>query len=323
MDSFSKIPLSAQQAQDILAGHFGTGCRLRSFEELREGFFNAAALLELEDGSRLVMKAAPPDEVRVLRYEKNLMKAEVEAMRLVRQRTGVPVPEILVYDTSRQFVKSDFFLMDWLPGLPLHKARKQFPAEVQLEIDQKMGRMTRELSGITNEAFGYWVQPEPVGTSWRDCFAHMLNGVLQDGLDLQVDLNQPYEAIFRQLERHFGVLDAVQTPRLVHWDLWDGNVFVNPETGQITGLIDFERVLWADPLMEAIFAGFHPDGGFIAGYGENFHQDASQATRRRLYNVYLFLIMVIECYFRKYPTQDQENWARGRLREELEQLNRL
>ena len=118
MDSFSKIPLSAEQAQKILTHHFGSGTRLRSFEELKEGFFNAAALLELDDGFRCVMKAAPPDDVRVMRYEKNLMKAEVEAMRLVRQRTRVPVPEIYIYDTTRRFVKSDFFLMGSLTRHP-------------------------------------------------------------------------------------------------------------------------------------------------------------------------------------------------------------
>ena len=48
-------------------------------------------------------------------------------------------------------------------------------------------------------------------------------------------------------------LDEVQSPRLVHWDLWDGNVFVDPATAQITGISDFERSLWGDPLMEVNF----------------------------------------------------------------------
>ena len=33
------------------------------------------------------------------------------------------------------------------------------PVETQRAIERSMGRMTREMSEITNDAFGYWVQP--------------------------------------------------------------------------------------------------------------------------------------------------------------------
>ena len=170
---------------------------------------------------------------------------------------------------------------------------------------------------------GIGSSPETPQTSWCDCFVRMLGRVLQDGLDLNVDLGQPYEALYQQLERHMGVLDVVQTPRLVHWDLWDGNIFVDPKSGQITGLIDFERVMWADPLMEAVFGKPVATSAFAEGFGGGVFQDSQQVTRRRLYNVYLDLIMIIECYFRKYPTHNQENWARGLLQEELQRLGEI
>ena len=50
---------------------------------------------------------------------------------------------------------------------------------------------------------------------------------------------------------------------------------------------------------------------------------AAQTTRRKLYNIYLYLIMVIECTYRQYPTQDQENWARGMLANELDKLQEI
>ena len=46
----------------------------------------------------------------------------------------------------------------------------------------------------------------------------------------------------------------------------------------------------------------------------------SARLRRRLYNIYLLLIMVIECYYRQYQTQDQETWARGVLAQEMAAL---
>ena len=46
----------------------------------------------------------------------------------------------------------------------------------------------------------------------------------------------------------------------------------------------------------------------------------NQKMRRRLYNVYLYLIMIIEVYYRRYPTSDQENWATAQLEKVLTEL---
>ena len=62
------------------------------------------------------------------------------------------------------------------------------------------------------------------------------------------------------------------------------------------------------------------DPEFMKGYGVELPFSEMQMTRRTLYNVYLFLIMVIECAYRQYPTQDQENWARQMLAIEMEKL---
>jgi len=321
MDSFSKIALNESLASAIVARLFGSSTRLGSFMELKDGYFNAAALLELNDGARMVLKAAPPDDVRVMRYEQNIMRAEVEAMSRVRMETSVPAPQVLVYDTSRSLLSSDFFVMSYLPGTPLDKLRRDLPREVQSEIDREMGRLTRELSRLTGPSFGYWAQPEPPGTSWRVCFDHMVQGVLQDGLEMGVGLDMDYAEIYQRIQVHLGALEEIQIPRLVHWDLWDGNIFIDPSSSKITGLIDFERVLWGDPLIEGIFVDQRADSSAIQGFGEALLDSPSGRMRRLLYNVYLHLIMVIECSFRHYPTQDQENWVRPVLAQELAQLD--
>lgn len=320
MNSLSKTPLTLDLAQAVAAHHFGSQRSLRTFEELKDGFFNSAAHLVLDDGLSCVLKAAPPDSVSVMRYEYHIMQAEVQAMRLVRQQTSVPVPEIYAYDTSRQLLPVDYFVMEFLPGQPFNKLRPSLDAHMVQAVEHEMGRLTSEISQITHSAFGYLARPEEAGGSWRECFARMVGGVMMDGIEMDVSLPLPYDELFRGLERHFDALDEIQTPRLVHWDLWDGNVFVDPLTGKITGLIDFERALWGDPLTEAIFGGLDPQSPAVQGYGSPMLTTSNQRRRRLLYNIYLWLIMIIECSFRKYETNDQENWVRPKLDEDLQRL---
>lgn len=318
--SSSKVHISEDAARAIAAAHLGSGRKLCGFEELKEGYFNTAALLRFDDGLACVLKVAPPPGYRALRYERDIMRAEVESLRLVREQTDVSVPEVYAYDTSRSLLSSEFFLMECLPGIPFHQLRGDLPAEAVAEIEREMGRMARAISEITGEAFGYWSQPAQPGTTWRDCFADMVRGILQDGIEMGVVLPLSYEEIFALLERHFPALDEVTVPRLVHWDLWDGNVFVDPHSRRVTGLIDFERVLWADPLIEVVFIQPSPDTNYVQGFGATLFEEFNQIRRRMLYNSYLYLIMIIECYYRHFDNQNQENWARARLAEMIDWL---
>jgi aminoglycoside phosphotransferase (APT) family kinase protein len=43
----------------------------------------------------------------------------------------VPVPQVLAYDASRRLLESEYFLMEYLPGLPFHKLRPTWPAGQQ------------------------------------------------------------------------------------------------------------------------------------------------------------------------------------------------
>ena len=165
------------------------------------------------------------------------------------------------------------------------------------------------MNAITGDQFGYYAQPEFHTRRWTDAFDRMLLNILADGQDVRVILPMDYDTLYHQLAAHFAALDEVHIPRLVHWDLWDGNIFVHPEKKNITGLIDFERALWADPLMEANFGAFGINPSFMEGYGKEMLATINQQKRHTLYDIYLFLIMIIECYFENTIPTKQENWA--------------
>lgn len=320
MESLSKTPLSLAQAGQIVARQFGSQRAIASLAELTEGYYNAAYHLRLTDGWECVLKIAPPPNLRVLQYEQDILRTEVEVLRLVKHQTEIPVPAIFFHDESGSLLPSPYYAMEFIPGMPLHKLREKLTSEQQAHLDQSLGRYLRQMNALQYDKFGYYAQPKFQSSSWSAAFTGMLTSVLEDGAAVGIVLPIPADEILALVRCHTAALDEVTTPSLVHWDLWDGNVFVDPNTLEITGLIDFERALWADPLMEVNFGAFGVNPQFLAGYGQIQPFTPAETIRRTLYNIYLFLIMVIEPTYRHYPTPDQENWARLRLAEELAQL---
>ncbi|HTQ10995.1 MAG TPA: aminoglycoside phosphotransferase family protein, partial [Fimbriimonadaceae bacterium] len=248
--------------------------------------------------SKFVVKIAPPPEVTVLRYEHDMMAAEVGAMREVRRRTSLPVPEVVAFDQTREETSSDYFLAACAPGSPLHRVRDNLSTEAQAFVDEQIAGYLIELHDIKGVAFGTYNRP--VHSTWKEAFGAFLEDLGKDRRDRDVQL--PLGA-FEVAEPHMDALDEVRVPSLIHWDLWDPNVFVDDDN-RITGVIDFERAMWADPLMEW---NFHtPSKTLLDAYGRSIMESPGSKSRRGLYDLYLGLIMVIETTYRGYDSAHEK-----------------
>jgi aminoglycoside phosphotransferase (APT) family kinase protein len=323
MHSLSKRNIDVGTARQMVAAAFGPDAAIRRYDDLRDGFFNAAYQIDLVSGQRVVLKVAPPADVRVLRYESGILRTEVEMLRLVAEHTNVPVPAVYYHDDARTLIDGEYFLMSFVTGEAYHHVREAYTPQRREMVEQTVGGYLREINSIEGPFFGYPTMAGQQFRTWRAAFLAMFDNLLQDGIDMNVELPLGYDLLRRQVEHVAPVLDAVRTPRLVHWDLWDGNIFVEPKTGLITGLIDFERALWGDPLMEFQYRTFETSPAYEAGYGVARLAEPDALARRTLYNLYLYLIMIIECAYRHYETDDQERWARQQLAADLERLARL
>jgi hypothetical protein len=101
----------------------------------------------------------------------------------------------------------------------------------------------------------------------------------------------------------------------VHWDLWAGNVFVSTAGNEprVSGVIDFERALWGDPLMEFIPGRLRDIEAFEEGYGAPLLATREQRLRRLFYNAYLGLVLVVEDGPRRYTDKATVEWGAGLL----------
>ncbi len=311
--SHTKNNKSIEVIKDMVQLAFGND-DVEEITELTEGFFNVAYNVLLADGREVILKIAPKPDRMVMTHEKNIMFSEVDCMKVVEERTKVPVPKVLFYDATCTVCDSPYFFMDKLEGKSFSTQMDKLFEEVREDIFKQMGEYTAAINEIHGEKFGYYGQPEKQGTNWYQVFRSMLFDIFEDADRKKVDLKIDKEKLIEQLEENRTVFERVTVPKLVHWDIWAGNVFIHEN--KISGIIDFERCLWADELMEVGFRTYEDNKSFFEGYGK-CELNPEEKTRAKWYDVYLLLIMCLEGAYRKYDTDDIYNWASGMLKDLL------
>lgn len=307
-ESLTKRRLDGATLRALVHDAFGPGAAIARAAELTDGFFNTAFRLLLTDGRDVVLKASPPRDAPVLTYERDLMRAEAEFFRAARAAT-VPLPELLYAGFGRTLIDGDFIVLSALEGVTWNSARAGLDEAANAALRRELGGIAARLHAVTRPGggFGYPASPELSADTWPAAFAAMLGALLDDAERYGAALPVPAAELRRLTDRHIDALAEVDSAGLVHVDLWPGNVFITDEP-RINGLIDGERMVWGDPLLE--FVGMDPfgrtdrDEAVTAGYAAaGGHLDRGDGARRRLalYYVYLHVLMLTELIPRDYP----------------------
>lgn len=300
----SRVPLTPAQVAELARAALGSGARVAASRPLRGGTFNACWGVTLADGAEVVLKVAPPPDLPALRYEQDLLRAEADFYARAGA-AGVPVPRVLHADFARRLVASDWLLVTKLPGGSLESVRRRLTRDERAGVRRELGRATARIGTIRADAFGYAAPATGTRAArWRDAFAAMLAILLDDAERYRVALPRPRREIEALVEAHAPALGAVGEPRLVHFDLWDGNVFVErgPQGARLAGILDGERAFGGDPLAElaslALFGEIGDDAALLAGWAEEGGRAAvftrEERARISLAQLYLYLIMWVE-----------------------------
>ena len=303
MISRTKTRLSGETVAALTRKHF-PAAEIRRIDELADGLFNAVYRISgtgaLEKS--VVLKVGPSPDAKVLTYERGIMKTEVEVCRLL-QGSGVPVPEILVYDGSHTDIPCDYFFMSYLEGVNWAGVKERIAPDNRRKLLEQLGGHFARIHRIRSEGrpLGYRTNP---AEHWGEAFYKMVDGALTDGEGMGYAL--PYDRIRRVLQKDRPLLDAVTAPTLVGYDIWAGNVLLDPAgLDRITGIIDFERSFFGDRFADFVAAGEifddveqEPDfqRGYVSVSGEPFIVTPDDRRRMNLYRFYMTLLLYIESY---------------------------
>ncbi|RRS01813.1 phosphotransferase family protein [Glycomyces terrestris] len=314
--------LTRADVEALVRAHLGADLEFTAHEEFKDGFFNAAHALEIADGRHVVVKVAPDKDLKFLRYEVDLMATEIECFER-GLAAGVPMPKLWAADPD-----AGVMIIDRLAGVPLPKVRAEIPADQLLALRKEIGAAAAKYATVTGEHFGYPRRSgRTMAATWSESFLAMTGDVLDDIEENGSPLPRP-AAEFRALfaaER--DLLDEVTRPALVHFDLWDGNIFVKRDGARwaLEAFIDGERAFYGDPIAELVSLQMVPEEEFPAAVDGFLGRPLTAAEERRLalYRTYIMLILAAECKVRGFDPQQEANqmkWATDTLERDFTAL---
>jgi aminoglycoside phosphotransferase (APT) family kinase protein len=205
---------------------------------------------------------------------------EVHVYGLLSERLGDAVPQVVQ-------VGEGFTVLTKLDGVPLSEAE---PPDWRTTYEQ-LGRLLQQIHCIGQPSYGYLtdeiLDPLPDNDQYmRRQFAKKL----KEFEDLKGDPTL-HRRIREYVDTHAELFKANQAPALCHNDFHEGNVLVDPETWRVTGFIDVENAISADPLLDlakTMSYSIRGDStklqGLLDGYGvlpSDWHE---RTTLYRLYH---------------------------------------
>ena len=284
--------------QSVVLKHLDTDPDSLGFRPVSTGKHNRSFWVESDVG-RYVLRIAPPDDdpptdPRFLFYERRMMHQEPELHTLIRRETELPIPAIVGYDFDRSIIDRDYVLMRALPGTPLSDVRGIRRAARARALRQ-VGRHLRDLHRLTavehmdQEAYGYLgahrpMEPQP---TWDEAFYVMWNLLLHDVVACGAYTEAEAGRFRDLLDRHRASFAHPVAPRLLHMDVWSQNILID-DSGNVTGLVDFDRALWGDVEIEFAVLDYCgiSEPAFWEGYGRTRPQSPDATVRQRFYLLY-------------------------------------
>lgn len=236
-----------------------------------------------------VLRLGPVNRHLVVRFEENLMEAENYVYQLY-QKENIACSQVLACDTSKKWVDRDFMIVKYIPSIVMCDAK--LTEEEKIPIYEEIGRLAKRMHGIKNNRFGR-VSEILSGLSfsrWSEYLLSEMDNIcscLIRDKGIEIQLARRAEGVVKKYE---AWLDEITTPRLVHTDLWEGNILLEPsDKSRIAAVIDADRAVFGDPDYE-LSCPWLTNPGFLRGYGEeenSFFEESynseKRAARRKLY----------------------------------------
>ncbi len=268
---------------------------LITYDLMKGGAFNTTYLLTLRSG-KYVLRAGPVNRHLILPFEYCLMPAENYVYGLLAEH-GIPTSAVRVCDTSKALADRDYIIVEYIDAVPM--CDKAVEKEQKPYLFEMVGCYTAKMHEIKGEYFGFVsnsFRNIKFGT-WYDFLLSNVADIAKCCLDYEIfdkTFLETFENIYKSSPQLYSKVDC---PRLVHYDLWEGNVLVAQTSGKydIAAIIDADRAVFGDIDFE-LATPWITNEHFFKGYG--VISDDSKVRELKILS-YRLMLRVMEAYIHK------------------------
>lgn len=315
--------LSVGEIHDLVSLHFGISKDIE-INLLKGGLFNTTYKLNLLSMQReIVLRVGPVNREYLLNFEHNLMATECYIYDLFTKR-GIPCPVLLASDFSKSLIDRDYMMTEYINSKPL--SDESIPSEVKDQLFEQTGKWTAEIHNNIGPKFGRVsdILRNEGHDDWGQFIISHVTEICEKCLQFDVLDQNILNRIVHVFESIKDIYKSVTTPKLVHADLWAGNVLVagNSDSlnlNELAAIIDVDRAVFGDTDFEFASPWMINDS-FLKGYGK-YNNDPEKQTKM---NSYRLIYSFIDTYVWKvqYQNESEHENCKRRTIELLEVIER-
>lgn len=213
-----------------------------TWEPLPGGWSGESFLTEVDGVSSVVRICATPNA-------RGQRTAEVDGALMRLMRGLVPVPEVMDVRPARDG-NPPLLITRHVPGVRADDLVRGLDEPVLARVGRQLGRIAGTIAGVPTVTSGHFADAglriEPFAEGFDDLRSHVTSRLprLRDFSPAEV------EGLLQVAGRAQESLDTVGRTSLVHGDLHPKNVVVEPDTGCVAAVVDWEHAHSGSPFAD-------------------------------------------------------------------------
>jgi len=219
--STTESDISWQVLRQIVQGWAGSAAELEQVVPLHGGCVNTTMHLSLTTGEQVVLKISP--------HRVNPSYLDEQHQLALLRNLGIPVPEVYACVIGSLDFPHSYMLMEFVQGHDWTKARSQCTPEQAEHLQQELAECVARLHDVTGESFGRVTHGDDVDShTWPQFYHDLYDPIFKAVEQSPLVPVKPRRHLAKIHDRLPQLLAHNDPPRLVHWDLWSGNLLAKP-----------------------------------------------------------------------------------------------
>jgi aminoglycoside phosphotransferase (APT) family kinase protein len=277
--------LNSAEIGKVISNLYGSNSKITDCRLLKGGVFNTTYLVKTgSDNNGIVLRVAPINQDLLFDFEKSMMSAEPLFYKMLHEE-NIPTSEVVYYDNTFNIIDREYIIFKYIRSIPMNNVT--VPKNVKPGLYQRLGEIISLFHDIKCEKFG-WKRPNN-DLELFDHWGSFLNRFAREIVDKASNHGVFNDCELERFINYFAdtsVFNEVTQARMIHADLWEGNVLVNENAGKwdVAAIIDVDKAIFGDRDMEFASPTMLNDE-FLNGYGQRLGDSSASIFRRNVYNL--------------------------------------